>query len=395
MGKNTGRQGNKPINGNGEPNELTGELGKANQINGGGHDDTITGGDQIDYINAGGGDDFIIGDPGADEGALLGGDDIIHAGGGNDTVYAGAGDDEVKGQGGSDTLDGGDGHDIAGGYDALYHYDLTFDSPGDATTLSGVSDTRDPFDADTLSNFEEVHFEDYTLYLDGTNNNPYAVMDSATLTEDEASVDIDVLANDLEFDGETLAVTGLIDDSSAGDGFSNVTDNGDGTFTFSTDGAYDWLAAGESTTETFTYGLTDGSGLSTDDVGTVEVTITGVNDGPDAVDDDNFAAVAEETAVDLDVLANDTDPDLSDTLEVVEVEGQDITSGSVTLASGAVVSLNPDGTLNYDLITNDAFDELNAGEFDTDSFEYTVSDGNGGFDTATVSLDISGVDDFA
>ncbi len=73
MARNEGRKGNKPLNGNGEPNELTGELGKANQINGGGNDDTITGGDQIDYINAGGGDDFILGDPGADEEALEGG----------------------------------------------------------------------------------------------------------------------------------------------------------------------------------------------------------------------------------------------------------------------------------------------------------------------------------
>jgi VCBS repeat-containing protein len=61
----------------------------------------------------------------------------------------------------------------------------------------------------------------------------------------------------------------------------------------------------------------------------------------------------------------------------------------VTLASGALLTLNADGTFDYD--PNGAFDHLAEGETATDGFAYTVSDGNGGVDTASVTITIDGV----
>jgi VCBS repeat-containing protein len=61
----------------------------------------------------------------------------------------------------------------------------------------------------------------------------------------------------------------------------------------------------------------------------------------------------------------------------------------VTLASGAVLTLNADGSFAYE--TNGAFDDLAMGETATDGFSYTVSDGNGGVDTAVASIEIIGV----
>jgi VCBS repeat-containing protein len=63
----------------------------------------------------------------------------------------------------------------------------------------------------------------------------------------------------------------------------------------------------------------------------------------------------------------------------------------ITLASGALLTVNPDGTYDYD--PNGQFDSLGAGQSATDSFTYTISDGNGGTDTATVTITVNGAND--
>jgi PKD repeat protein len=97
----------------------------------------------------------------------------------------------------------------------------------------------------------------------------------------------------------------------------------------------------------------------------------GANQAPDAVDD--AASVAEDGSVDVDVLANDADPD-GDTLAVVGVS--DPANGTATV--------NTDGTIRY---------VPDADFHGTDSFTYTVSDGHGGTDTATVSVTVTPVND--
>ena len=112
------------------------------------------------------------------------------------------------------------------------------------------------------------------------------------------------------------------------------------------------------------------------------------NTAPDAVDD--AVTTDEDTAVTGDVLANDSDAD-SDPLTVTEVNGEAADVGSqVTLPSGALLTLNGDGTFDYD--PNGAFESLGSGDTDTDSFTYTLSDGTD-TDTATVTVTIDGADD--
>ena len=91
------------------------------------------------------------------------------------------------------------------------------------------------------------------------------------------------------------------------------------------------------------------------------------NDNPVAVDD--VQSVAEDAAATvIDVLANDTDLE-GDTLSVDSVTQP--ANGTVTLIGG-VVSYTPDADFHG-----------------SDSFTYTLSDGNGGTDTATVSLTVT------
>ncbi|EAM47654.1 Ig-like domain-containing protein [Crocosphaera watsonii WH 8501] len=64
----------------------------------------------------------------------------------------------------------------------------------------------------------------------------------------------------------------------------------------------------------------------------------------------------------------------SPTLTVTAINDNDANVGTqITLASGALLTLNSDGTFEYD--QNGAFDDLEQGQTDTDSFTYTITDG--------------------
>jgi large repetitive protein len=111
---------------------------------------------------------------------------------------------------------------------------------------------------------------------------------------------------------------------------------------------------------------TDSGGLSTDRT----FLYTVANPPPVAANDST--TTNEDTPVTVPVLANDTDPD-----------GDPLT---VTLANAGngTVAINPDGTITY---TPDAnFNGI-------DTITYTISDGQGGTSTATVSVTVAPVND--
>ncbi|WP_245246241.1 Ig-like domain-containing protein [Nostoc sp. ATCC 53789] len=117
---------------------------------------------------------------------------------------------------------------------------------------------------------------------------------------------------------------------------------------------------------------------------------TPVNNPPTANND--TATTNEDTNGTGNVLTNDTDPEATDILTVAAVNGIATNVGSqITLASGALLTLNANGTYNYN--PNAQFESLGVGATATDSFDYTISDGNGGTDTATVNVTINGVND--
>ena len=213
-----------------------------------------------------------------------------------------------------------------------------------------------------------------SVTINGVNDAPVAEADSATTDEDTAITIASVLANDSDIDGDTLTVSGLDTTGTLG----SVNDNGDGTFDYDPNGMFEALAVGESATDTFTYTVSDGQGGT--DTATVSVTINGVNDAPVAEADS--ATTDEDTAITIaSVLANDSDID-GDTLTV---------SGLDTTGTLGSVNDNGDGTFDYD--PNGMFEALAVGESATDTFTYTVSDGQGGTDTAAVSVTIDGVND--
>jgi hypothetical protein len=110
-------------------------------------------------------------------------------------------------------------------------------------------------------------------------------------------------------------------------------------------------------------------------VGTLTVAGRNVTITQDAAPTANndTATTNEDTPVDVNVLANDTEPD-GDTLSVV----------SVTQGANGAVSINPNKTVHY---------SPNLNFFGSDSFTYTIDDGHGGQSTATVNVTINAVND--
>jgi VCBS repeat-containing protein len=64
-------------------------------------------------------------------------------------------------------------------------------------------------------------------------------------------------------------------------------------------------------------------------------------------------------------------------------------------AGGATISINPDGTIAYDGSGSAALQATQAGETFTDTFTYTIRMADGALSTATVTMNIAGVNDAA
>ena len=359
--------------------------GGDDKVKAGDGDDVVLGGDGKDTVDAGKGDDFV--DGGADDDKIDGGkgNDTLLGGAGNDEIDGGKDDDTIDGGEGNDTIDGGSGQDVANFDGSIL--DFTVESTGTGT---GNNDDDDDDDddaditvtdqnaadgdegSDTLSNVEVLQFDDYTLYLDGTNNGPMVVAADQSTNEDTATA---FSAAVYDFDGDTISID---DVSFTGPGAFQVTTAtlspllGSGVqlnFIFDPDGNYETLGVGETQIETVTIEVSDGNG-GTETV-TFNVTITGVNDPPVAGDD--TASTNEDTTVNITVLTNDSD-----------VEDDTLTVTAAIAASGALVVINADGTLTYTPAEN-----FNG----TDTITYTISDGNGGEDSASVDVTVTPVND--
>lgn len=194
-----------------------------------------------------------------------------------------------------------------------------------------------------------------TINVLPVNDPPDAVADAFALDEDAAPTDLDVLANDAiaPDTGETLVI-------------ASVTTPPNGTATVNGTRITYRPRPNFYGSDSFSYTVIDGNGGS--DTATVTVTVASVNDPPDAVDD---AVVVAENSADnpIAVLTNDTTaPDLGETLTLTAVGTP--SHGSARL-DGNTIHYTP-----------------NPGYFGPDAFTYTVGDGNGAFDTATVSVTV-------
>jgi uncharacterized repeat protein (TIGR01451 family) len=185
-------------------------------------------------------------------------------------------------------------------------------------------------------------------------NPPDAVDDALTTDEDTAGT-VNVLGNDVPPPrGAPLSVTGW---TNGAHGSVGCSESGECTYT---------PEAGFSGSDSFGYTIFDGR---LGDSATVLVTVNSVNDGPDAVDD--ALTTNQDTSATVGVLGNDSDPE-SDPVAV---------SGSTNGAHGTV-GCTAAGACTY---------APAAGYSGPDAFTYTISDGKGGSDSASVGVIVNAV----
>lgn len=180
----------------------------------------------------------------------------------------------------------------------------------------------------------------------------------------------------------TYAIRG---DVNSDDFATGTSLSGDITFKAETDAALLALEiAGDTMVESYEALTVTIVGTDVADAGlamaSADVRILNDDFAPVAEDDGPFTTDEDTAFTTSDVLANDTDPD-EDALEVSRFDA--------VSESGAAISHNGDGTFDYD--PSGVFDDLEEDETITDTFNYTVSDGNGGTETAMVSITVSGV----
>jgi VCBS repeat-containing protein len=285
--------------------------------------------------------------------------------------------------------------------------------------------------------------------------------DDATVTDEDSPVTVaapGVLNNDSDSDGDTLTVITVNTSGTVG----NVTAWGvDGSFTYDPNGQFEYLPAGGSATDSFTYTVSDGRGGT--DTATVTITINGADDAPTGVSLDNSCVSENQPSGTTVGNFATTDPDSGDTFTYTLVSGTgdndnasfnitgsqlqtaasfdyetknsysirvrttgsgglhyekafnitvtDVNDPPVAVADNATTLGNTPVTI--DVLSNDfdadgdmlAVDSVTQGTngtvtynatsvtyipalnfAGTDSFTYTVSDGNGGTDTATVTV---------
>lgn len=131
---------------------------------------------------------------------------------------------------------------------------------------------------------------------------------------------------------------------------------------YTPDPNFSWL-------DSFTFRVNDGKSDSVP--ATVMISVTPANDPPTAKDDK--IVTQEDTPATIDVLAND-----------IDVDNELITISEITEGKSGLVTKNNDGTLTY---------TPNKNFSGTDTFTYTVTDRAGEKDTATVRIEVIGVND--
>jgi VCBS repeat-containing protein len=204
-----------------------------------------------------------------------------------------------------------------------------------------------------------------TLQVNQSNDAPVAVDDSYSTNEDQTlnvNPNNGVVGNDTDPENDDLTAV-LV---------ANVAS---GTLTLQPNGSFSFApAAGFSGTVTFTYQADDGELRS--NTATVTITVNAVNDPP-AAQPDTYTTAEDTTLVvpvANGVLANDTDPD----------DGATLTAALIGNAANGTLTLRPDGSFNF---------APNANFSGTTSFTYQARDGAASSATATVTINVTAVND--
>jgi VCBS repeat-containing protein len=301
---------------------------------------------------------------------------------------------------------------------------LTINSDGSYSYVAGSSVGTDVF---TYVVSDGSLTSSTTLTFSVTAGNPPVAANDTDSVNEDATVTQStgsglLVADDTDADGNTLtvtqiAVTGSGDNAVTASStynsgspetvtgtYGQLTVGADGSYTYvANQSAADDLDAGDRVTDSFTYTVSDG--INTD-TATLIITVTGINDAPVAVNDTDTvnedATVTRSSGSNL-LMDDDSDADDDDSFTVTQiaVTGQSnsaVDAGSSYNSNGTSITgtygtltVGADGTYTY-VADQSAADDLDLNDPATDSFTYTISDGDT-TDTATLIFTVTGVND--
>ncbi|KAA8598839.1 hypothetical protein F0Z19_2985 [Vibrio cyclitrophicus] len=238
--------------------------------------------------------------------------------------------------------------------------------------------------------------------------------DGAIIADEDDGVSVTdanagLLANDIDDQSDTFSLT-AVNGQTITNGSVVTLPSGalltiyaDGTYDYDTNDVYDYLQAGELTTESFTYTITDEHGAT--DTATATINIIGSNDAPSGNPD--TATLEEGSTVTFtpdQLLVNDVDNDdtnlavlslASDSSGTNEV---DVSSPGSTFSTslGGTVTINDDGSFSYQAPQGQ---DHTQGVAITDSIYYLVTDGKGNSNWTEIEIAVTdsgptAVDDF-
>ena len=214
----------------------------------------------------------------------------------------------------------------------------------------------------TVTDDEGATDSDSILVIIKKPNTPPVANDDTATTDEDVSIDIDVLANDSDIDGDPISINYI--DVQPKNGIVMVNEWHGITYAPNED-FYGF--------DSFVYNISDNFGAW--DTATVYIEVTSVNDCPVANDD--YYDVSEDEVLDVSeldgILANDSDVE-DDQLTAVKVS--DPTHGTLVLNSNGSFTYMPEGDF-----------------YGTDSFTYKANDGSKDSDVATVYITVNNVND--
>ena len=245
------------------------------------------------------------------------------------------------------------------------HGTLALEADGSFTyTPSGSFSGQDSFTYQASDGQAESNVATVTITVSDVNHAPVAQAQSVTATEDVANT---ITLAGTDADGDTLSFaigTGPTHGSlgsigtvgcSSGTCSANVTYTPDANYHGS---------------DSFTFTVNDGQAIST--AATVSITVSSVNDAPEADDDAYATAEGQTLSVNAPgVLDGDTDAD-GDPLSAVV--GTDPAHGTLALEADGSFTYTPSGSFSGQ-----------------DSFTYQASDGQAESNVATVTITVSDV----
>ena len=234
----------------------------------------------------------------------------------------------------------------------------------------------------------------FTLNVTPVNDAPVARPDAVSTPEDTA-VTGNVLTNDSDVDDATLTVTSFTvngTNTAAGAGVFLAQ----GVLVVNTDGSYTFTPARNffGNVPEVTYEVRDAAGATAQS--TLRIVVTPVNDDPAANPDIN--TTDEDTALVVSAANGvitsagraagvDTDVD-GDTLTVSSVGNSSTNVGGTLQGAWGALVLNADGSYRY--TPNAAAQALQDGQSRDDVFAYSISDGQGGSASSTLTITVTG-----